>query len=128
MSLREAVGHLNANLQLGLEDVKRCTGCGGRMTVRAVLTDAASIARLLDALRRSRDPPVAACAPCPALAKRPPYVPATAESRPPHAPPVGPAPQSCEPSPTTLAYSPPTTLAYSVSKLDYPMMQGVALV
>jgi len=29
------------------------------MTVRAVVTDAASIARLLNALRRSRDPPVA---------------------------------------------------------------------
>ena len=41
-------------------DVKRCTGCGGRMTVRAVVTDAASIARLLGALRRSRAPPVAA--------------------------------------------------------------------
>ena len=41
-------------------DVKRCTGCGGRMTVRAVVTDPASIARLLGALRRSRDPPVAA--------------------------------------------------------------------
>jgi len=41
-------------------DVKRCTGCGGRMTVRAIVTDAASIARLLGALRRSRDPPVAA--------------------------------------------------------------------
>ena len=32
----------------------------GRMTVRAVVTDPASIARLLGALRRSRDPPVAA--------------------------------------------------------------------
>ncbi len=41
-------------------DVKRCTGCAGRMTVRAVVTDPASIARLLGALRRSRDPPVAA--------------------------------------------------------------------
>jgi hypothetical protein len=41
-------------------DVKRCRGCGGRMTVRAVVTDAASIARLLSALRRPRDPPVAA--------------------------------------------------------------------
>ena len=41
-------------------DVKRCPGCGGRMTVRAVVTDAASIARLLGALRRSRGPPVAA--------------------------------------------------------------------
>jgi len=41
-------------------DVKRCNGCAGRMTVRAVVTDPASIARLLGALRRSRDPPVAA--------------------------------------------------------------------
>jgi hypothetical protein len=41
-------------------DVKRCRTCGGRMTVRAVVTDAASIAKLLGALRRSRDPPVAA--------------------------------------------------------------------
>ena len=41
-------------------DVKRCHGCGGRMTVRALVTDAASIARLLGALRRSREPPVAA--------------------------------------------------------------------
>jgi hypothetical protein len=41
-------------------DVKRCAACEGRMTIRAVVTDAASIARLLAALRRSRDPPVAA--------------------------------------------------------------------
>ena len=41
-------------------DIKRCTGCAGRMTVGAVVTDAASMARLLGALRRSRDPPVAA--------------------------------------------------------------------
>jgi hypothetical protein len=41
-------------------DVKRCRGCGGRMTVRAVVTDPASIAKLLGALRRSRDPPIAA--------------------------------------------------------------------
>jgi hypothetical protein len=41
-------------------DVKRCRGCGGRMTVRAVVTDPAFIAKLLGALRRSRDPPVAA--------------------------------------------------------------------
>ena len=39
---------------------KRCTGCAGRTTVRAVVTDPASIARLLGAFRRSRDPPVAA--------------------------------------------------------------------
>ena len=41
-------------------DVTRCTGCAGRMTVRAVVTDPASIDRLLAALRRARDPPVAA--------------------------------------------------------------------
>ena len=38
-------------------DVTRCTGC---MTVRAVVTAPASIDRLLAALRRARDPPVAA--------------------------------------------------------------------
>ena len=41
-------------------DVKRCTSCGGRMSVRAVMTAPACIARLLSALRCSRDPPVAA--------------------------------------------------------------------
>ena len=41
-------------------DVTRCTGCAGRMTVRAVVTDPASIDRFLAALRRARDPPVAA--------------------------------------------------------------------
>ena len=41
-------------------DVKHCCKCGGRMTVRAVVTDTASISELLGALRRSRDPPVAA--------------------------------------------------------------------
>ena len=41
-------------------DVKLCHGCRGRMTVRAVVTDSESIARLLGALRRSRDPPLAA--------------------------------------------------------------------
>jgi hypothetical protein len=41
-------------------DVKCCSKCSGRMTVRAVVTNAASIARLLGALRRSRDPPAAA--------------------------------------------------------------------
>ena len=41
-------------------DVKGCSGCGGRMTVHAFVTDAASIAHLLGALRRSRDPPVPA--------------------------------------------------------------------
>lgn len=41
-------------------DVLHCHGCRGRMTVRAVVTDPTSIARLLGALRRPRDPPVAA--------------------------------------------------------------------
>lgn len=41
-------------------DVKHCCNCGARMTVRAVVTDTSSIAKLLAALRRSRDPPVAA--------------------------------------------------------------------
>ena len=41
-------------------DVTRCTGCAGRMRVRAVVTDPASIDRLLAALRRAREPPVAA--------------------------------------------------------------------
>ena len=41
-------------------DVKSCGACGGRMTVRAVVTDPASIAKLLGALRRPRAPPVAA--------------------------------------------------------------------
>ena len=41
-------------------NVLLCRGCGRRMTVRAVVTDAAAIDRLLGALRRSRDPPVAA--------------------------------------------------------------------
>ena len=43
-------------------DVTRCTGCAGRMTVRAVVTAPASIDRLLAALRRARDPPVAIAA------------------------------------------------------------------
>ena len=41
-------------------DVKSCAACGGRMTLRAVVTDPASIAKLLAALRRPRAPPVAA--------------------------------------------------------------------
>ena len=41
-------------------DVTRCTGWAGRMTVRAVVTAPGSIDRLLAALRRARDPPVAA--------------------------------------------------------------------
>ena len=38
-------------------DVKSCAACGGRMTVRAVVTDPASIAKLLGALRRRRAAP-----------------------------------------------------------------------
>lgn len=41
-------------------DVKSCGACGGRMTVRAVVTDPASIEKLLRALRRPRAPPAAA--------------------------------------------------------------------
>ena len=41
-------------------DLKNCALCGGPMSVRAVVTDPSSVARLLGALRRSRDPPVAA--------------------------------------------------------------------
>ena len=53
-------------------DVTRCTGCAGRMTVRAVVTAPASIDRPR---------------------------PATAQSQPPHAPTADPAPRSSEPSP-----------------------------
>jgi hypothetical protein len=41
-------------------DVKSCGACGGRMTVRAVVTHPPSIAKLLRALRRPRAPPAAA--------------------------------------------------------------------
>jgi hypothetical protein len=41
-------------------DSKHGLACGGRMTVRAVATDAAAMARMLGVLRRSRDPPAAA--------------------------------------------------------------------
>ena len=41
-------------------DVKSCVGCGGRMTVRAVVTDPASIDKLLRALQRPSAPPAAA--------------------------------------------------------------------
>lgn len=41
-------------------DVRVCVRCGGRLSVRAVVTAPASIATFLDALRRERDPPVAA--------------------------------------------------------------------
>jgi hypothetical protein len=41
-------------------DVRVCPRCGGGMKIRAVVTDPASIAKLLTALRRPRAPPVAA--------------------------------------------------------------------
>ena len=41
-------------------DVRQCGRCGGRLSVRAVVTDPASAAKILDALARSRDPPRAA--------------------------------------------------------------------
>lgn len=41
-------------------DLRVCVRCGGKLTVRAVLTDPAVIAKMLDALRRPRAPPAAA--------------------------------------------------------------------
>jgi hypothetical protein len=41
-------------------DLRACVRCGGRVTLRAVVTDPASVARFLAALRRQRDPPAAA--------------------------------------------------------------------
>jgi len=41
-------------------DVTSCVACGGRTTVRAVVTDPASIAKLLRALQRPRAPPASA--------------------------------------------------------------------
>jgi len=41
-------------------DVRVCVRCGGRLVVRAVVTDPHSVGKLLTALRRSRDPPLAA--------------------------------------------------------------------
>ena len=41
-------------------DLRVCVRCGGKLTVRAVLTDSAVIAKMLDALRRPRAPPAAA--------------------------------------------------------------------
>jgi hypothetical protein len=40
-------------------DVRVCVRCGGPLEIRAVVTEPSSVARLLEALRRSRDPPVA---------------------------------------------------------------------
>ena len=41
-------------------DLRVCLRCGGRLTVRAVLTEPASVAKMLAALRRPRAPPGAA--------------------------------------------------------------------
>ena len=41
-------------------DLRVCVRCGGKLTVRAVLTDPAVIAKMLHALRRPRPPPAAA--------------------------------------------------------------------
>ena len=41
-------------------DLRVCVRCGGRLTLRAVVTAPAAIARMLAALRRRRAPPAAA--------------------------------------------------------------------
>jgi hypothetical protein len=41
-------------------DLRVCVGCGGRLTMRAVVTDPAAVRKMLDALRRPRAPPAAA--------------------------------------------------------------------
>jgi len=41
-------------------DLRVCVRCGGKLTVRAVFTDPASVAKLLGALRSPRAPPTAA--------------------------------------------------------------------
>ena len=41
-------------------DLRVCVRCGGRLTLRAVVTAPAAIARMLAALRRPRAPPAAA--------------------------------------------------------------------
>jgi hypothetical protein len=41
-------------------DLRACARCGGRLSVRAVITEPDQIERLLTALRRVRDPPAAA--------------------------------------------------------------------
>ena len=41
-------------------DLRVCVGCGGRLTVRAVVTAPAAIAKMLAALRRPRAPPAVA--------------------------------------------------------------------
>jgi hypothetical protein len=42
------------------EDQRVCVRCGGKLTVRAVFTDPASVAKVLAAFRRPRAPPTAA--------------------------------------------------------------------
>ena len=41
-------------------ELRVCVRCGGRLVIRAVVTDSASVAKLLAALRRPRAPPAAA--------------------------------------------------------------------
>ena len=41
-------------------DLRVCVRCGGRLVIRAVVTESASVANLLAALRRPRAPPAAA--------------------------------------------------------------------
>ena len=41
-------------------DLRVCVRCGGRLVIRAVVTESASVAKLLAALRRPRAPPAAA--------------------------------------------------------------------
>ena len=41
-------------------DLRVCVRCGGRLTVRAAVTDPATVAKILAALRRPRAPPAAA--------------------------------------------------------------------
>jgi hypothetical protein len=40
-------------------DVRVCVLCGGRLVVRAVVTDSHAVQKILCALQRSRDPPLA---------------------------------------------------------------------
>jgi hypothetical protein len=41
-------------------DLRVCVCCGGRLTVRALVTDPATVGKMLAALRRPRAPPAAA--------------------------------------------------------------------
>ena len=71
-----------------------------RCVARATHPSPPDLASVQRATRR------AVAARCPALDNHPPYVQRPRKARPPHAPTADPAPPSCEPSPTTLAYSP----------------------